>query len=73
MIDPDKMLQLTMLNAQNTENVLEIDPELIIGWMGFPEASIIYINGPKDHSHFSVQENIETIKEKLRGLRKIND
>lgn len=65
MLNPTKMLVLTPLNAQNEENVLELDPNLVVGWMGFPGSSMVYINGPEHHSAFSVKETVAEIKRQL--------
>ena len=70
MINPERLLKLTPLNAQNPENILEIDAERIIGWLAFPEGTAIYLDIPNSHSMFSVKENVQFIKEQIA---KIND
>lgn len=69
MIDPKKMLRLTPLNAQNEENTLELDPELVIGWLGFPSGTALIINGPNDHSYFSVKESVDEVKKQISEMR----
>jgi len=63
-----RMLKLTPLNAQNEENILEIDADLVIGWMGFSEGCVLYLMGPTDHSTFSVKESVDDIKKQLHKL-----
>ncbi len=72
MIDPDKMLKLRAIGAQNEENYLEIDPNLIVGWLGFNNATMIYTKiytNTLANNTFSVQEDVPTLKEKIRELR----
>ena len=68
MINLKRLLKLTPLNAQNEENVLEIDANLVIGWMGFPEGCVLYLLGPRDHSTFSVKESTDDIKTQLKVI-----
>ena len=68
MVNPDNMLKLRAVSAQNEENYLEIDPDLIVGWLGFPNATMIYVNTLTNNT-FSVQEDVPTLKEKIRKLR----
>lgn len=69
MIDPDFVLRLTPLNAKNEENVLELDPQRVLGWLGYESGTMIFIDGPQGHSNFSVQEDIKAIRDQIRVLR----
>lgn len=68
MIDPDNLLKLTPLNAQNPENMIELDPCLVVGWVVFPESTSLYLRGLPDHTLISVKESPDEIKEQLRQL-----
>ncbi len=69
MINPQQTIKLKMKGSQNEENWLELDPERIIGWMGYPDATGIIIDGPDSHCFFTVDEDVVTIKKKLQDLR----
>lgn len=62
MMNPDFVLRLTPLNSKNEENILELDPDKVVGWMGYPEGSMIIIDGPNGHSNFSVTEDLDDIR-----------
>jgi hypothetical protein len=68
MINTDRLLKLTPVNAQNEENVLELDPEIVFGFLGFPSATNVYIHGTPNHSVFTVKETPEQIKTQMREL-----
>lgn len=69
MIDPDYLLKLTPLNAQNEENIIELDPFIVKGWIAFPGGTSIYLSGLPGHSLISVKENPSQIKDQLREIK----
>jgi hypothetical protein len=69
MIDPDRMLRVKMYNSQNEENYLEINIDSIIGWMGFPDSTMIITNNPNEHCVFTVQDSPDSIKEQIKEVR----
>ena len=76
MIDPDNLIQLKVIVTQNTdsdtEKILELDPNRIVGILNLPndkqDRAIVYTD-IHDHPAFSVSESIDDIKVKLRDLR----
>ena len=67
MVDPDNMLKVKMLG--DGDHYLELDPESIIGWLSYKEGTAIYVKGSPDHSVFSTQNDVDSIKEQLRQLK----
>lgn len=68
MLDLNNCLVLTPINAQNEENVLYLDPDRIIGLLGFPNATNLFLDIAGAHSVFSVKESVENIKQQLDKL-----
>lgn len=69
MIDPDNLLKLTPLNAQNPENVIELDPWIVKGWVAFPDGTNLFLQGLPGHNVLTVKELPDEIKSQLRKLR----
>ena len=70
MLNPDKMLRLTVISnaSQEQEYILELDPERVVGWLEFENSTLIYTD-VEGHNTFTVKEKVEKIKELMKELK----